>query len=152
MQVLNHQPSNHQKVLLHIHVCVLHNARTHRNYDLITFHTLQQKNALGKLLHSILSPTQHDYEGTKPWGIKKKPTQVNIWHTTATLVCNSPSPDLLPDTQLLFWVDHCANHTISHLSGTHTHTHTHIHQFYYRIISLLYTSFHRTKYSTRNHF
>ena len=36
--------------------------RTYGNYcDLITFHTEMQTNEhLGKLLHSILSPTQHD--------------------------------------------------------------------------------------------
>jgi len=63
MQVLNNQPSNHQKVLIRIHVHILHNAWTHGNYyDVITFHTLQQTNALGIFLHSLLSPTQHDYK------------------------------------------------------------------------------------------
>jgi hypothetical protein len=98
MQVLNHQPSNHQNALFHTHVRVLHNARTNGNYYyLITFHTLQQTNTLGKLIHSILSPTQPDYEGTKPKGIKK-PTQINLRHTTTTLM------RVIPHHQTSSWI------------------------------------------------
>ena len=63
MQVFNHEPPNHQKVLFRIHLHILHNVWTHVNYyDVITFHTLQQTNAPGVFLHSVLSPTQHDYK------------------------------------------------------------------------------------------